>query len=212
VRRLALVLAASLLQASALLQASPRIVYTKAFPGSAPPWAQIAVERDGKAVYREAPDDEQPIKFALTQEDTDAIFALAEKLNHFKDPLESGLKVANMGTKTLRWDDGGKGQEVSFNYSQNEDCRAIHDWFEKMNETQQIYIAVERTVKYDKLGANKALLQLQALMEKNRFSGGLHFLPLLERVVKNETYLNMARDRASMLIDWIKDPKLRPQQ
>ncbi len=204
--RVALLLA-SLLPAVA----APRIVYTKAFPGSTPPWAQIALERDGKAVYKEAPDDEQPIKFALPQEDADVIFALADKLNHFKDPLESGLKVANMGSKTLRWEDGGTHQEATFNYSQNEDCRVIHDWFEKMNETQQLYIAVERTVKYDKLGANKALLQLQALMERNRLTGGAHFLPLLERVIKNDSFLNMARDRAANLAEWIKNPKPRPQ-
>ena len=71
--------------------------------------------------------------------------------------------------------------------------------------------AVERSVKYDKLGANKALLQLQALMERNRLAGGAHFLPLLERVVKNESFLNMARDRAAILVEWIKNPKPRPQ-
>ena len=40
---------------------------------------------------------------ALTSE----MFELAERLDHFKKPLESGLKVANMGEKTLRWEGGG---------------------------------------------------------------------------------------------------------
>ena len=34
------------------------------------------------------------------------MFDLAEKLDQFKHPIESGLKVANMGTKTFRFEDG----------------------------------------------------------------------------------------------------------
>jgi len=192
--------------------AEPRIVYSKVFQGSIPPWVQITFERDGKAVYKESPDDEQPIRFDLKKEDADAIFALAGKLNHFKDPLESGLKVANMGMKTFRWEDGGQTQEAKFNYSQVDDARLLLEWFEKMTNTQQIYIAVERSVKYDKLGANRALLQLQALMERDRLAGGAHFFPLLERVVKNSSFLNMDRERAGTLIDWIKNGRPKPQQ
>lgn len=192
--------------------AQPRLVYSKSFPGSVPPWVQITLERDGKAVYKESPDDEQPLKFEMSKEETSQIYGLAEKLEYFKNPLESGLKVANMGMKTFRWEDGAKSQEQKFNYSQDETARALQDWFEKMTESEQLFIAVERAVRYDKLGANKALLQLQAAMERGRLVGAAQFLPMLDRVIKNESFLHMARERAGALADSIRNPKPKEQK
>lgn len=192
--------------------AQPRLVYSKSFPGSVPPWVQITLERDGKAVYKESPDDEQPLKFEMSTDETSQIYGLAEKLEYFKNPLESGLKVANMGMKTFRWEDGAKSQEQKFNYSQDETARALQDWFEKMTESEQLFIAVERAVRYDKLGANKALLQLQAAMERGRLVGAAQFLPMLDRVIKNESFLHMARERAGALADSIRNPKPKEQK
>ena len=188
--------------------AEPRIFYSKSFPGSHPAYLEITLERDGKAVYKEAPDDNQPIPFRLTQTEADEIFTLAEKAGHFKRPLESGLKVANMGMKLFRWEDGGAAkQEVKYNYTQDLDAQTLQNWFEKMTETEQHFIALERAVKFDKLGANKAILQFQAAMERNRLVGLEQFLPLLDRVVKNESYLNMARERAGTIAETIRNGK-----
>ena len=63
---------------------------------------------------------------------------------------------------------------------------------------------MERTVRFDKLGVNKALLQLQAAMERRRLVALDEFLPLLDRVRKNESYLNMARERAAALAEAIR--------
>lgn len=187
--------------------ADPRIFYSKSFPGSHPAYLEIILERDGKAVYKEAPDDDQPIRFQLKKTEADEIFALAEKVEHFKRPLESGLKVANMGMKLFRWEEGAAKQEVKYNFTQDLDAQALQEWFEKMTETEQHFIALERTVKFDKLGANKAILQFQAAMERNRLVGLDQFLPLLDRVVKNESYLNMARDRAGAIAETIRNGK-----
>lgn len=189
------------------LAAEPRIVYSKSFPGSTPAFALITLERDGKAVYKEAVDDNQPLKFALKKEETEQIFALAEKLGFFTRELESGLPVAKMGLKTFRWEDGAKTHEVKFNYSQDADARALQDWFEKMTETEQHFISVERAVKFDKLGANKALLQFHAAIERNRLVALDQFLPLLDRVVKNESFLHMDRERSANLANMIRNPK-----
>jgi len=189
------------------LSAEPRIVFTKSFPGSVPPLAIVTLERDGKAVYKESENDDQPLPFELKREEADEIFALAEKLDKFQRQLESGLKVANMGMKTLRWEDGKASHEVKFNYSQDLDARTLVDWFERMSETEQHFIALERVVKFDKLGANKALLQMQAAMDRNRLVGLAQFLPLLDRVIKNESYLHMARERAGQIADTIRNPK-----
>jgi hypothetical protein len=187
--------------------AEPHIFYSKSFPGSVPAYLEITLEKSGDGVYKEAPDDEQPLKFKLGQKATAEIFNLAEKLGHFSRPLESGLPVAKMGEKTFRWVDGAKNPEQKFNYTTDLDAQALQGWFEKMTETEQHLIALERTVRFDKLGVNKALLQMQAAIERDRLVALDQFLPWLDRVAKNDSYLNMARERAASLADAIRAVK-----
>lgn len=198
----------ALLLAATALSAAPRIVYSKSFPGSTPAFVIITFDPDGQAVYKESAEDDFPIKLQLKKEEADAIFGLAAKLDHFKKPLESGLPVAKMGEKTFRWEDGSNPPtEAKFNYSQDADAKLLHEWFEKMTETAQHYIALERSVKFDKLGVNKALLQFHAALEKGRLVGLEVYLPLLDRVVKNDSYLHMARERAGAIAEAIRNPK-----
>jgi hypothetical protein len=211
--RLSVAATALLVCASAFAQQPPRIFYSKDFPGSQPALAIITLERDGSGVYKEAPDDPQPINFKLTQAEADQVFALAEKLGHFNRPLEgeSKVKVANMGMKTFRWEDGSaKPNEVKFNFTLDEDGRAMADWFDRIIETESQLIALERTVKFDKLGTYQAILILQAAIDRNRLVSLEQFLPLLDRVVKNGTYLNVARERAAAIAEWIRNPVAPP--
>jgi hypothetical protein len=184
-----------------------KITYSKSFPGSTPAFVWIGLDKSGRAEYKEAAGDEQPVQFQLNPEETTAIFGLAEKLGHFKRPLESGLKVANMGMKTFRFENGKEQYETKFNYTQDLDAQALTDWFERMTETQQHLAALERTVRFDKLGVNTALLQLHASLERNRLIAPDQFLKLLDRVAKNESYLHMARERAAGLAKTIRDGK-----
>ncbi len=68
----------------------PRVSYTKIFPGSDPAYMAITVDKGGAVTYREAK-DEEPEMFQLEPDAVHAIFDLADKLDHFKRPIESGL-------------------------------------------------------------------------------------------------------------------------
>jgi hypothetical protein len=183
------------------LHAEPVITYSKYFKGSKPETVYIIVPKTGDVTYKESIDDDQPLKFQLPELDKEQIFNLAEKLGRFSRHLESGLKVANMGVKTFRFEDGAVHNEVKFNYSLDTDAQALLDWFEKITETEQHYIDLDRTAHFDKLGVNDVLLQLQITYDKKRLVAPQQFLPLLDRVIKNESYLHMARERAAMLAD-----------
>jgi hypothetical protein len=185
----------------------PKLLYSKSFPGSQPAYVAIAVDRVGNATYREAPDDDNPLAFKLTPQETEALFAKAEKLGRFTRPLESGLKVARLGEKTFRYENGAEKHEVKFNYSLDLDAQALLDWFEIVSESEQYFIALERAVKFDKLGVNDALLALDIALEHDRLAARTQFLPLLDRIVKNETFMHMARARAAELAEYIRDPK-----
>jgi hypothetical protein len=198
---------AALLSCSALCAADGRLFFSKSFPGSTPAYVAITVDHSGAGEYKEAADDDNPLKFQLSAADTAEMFGLADKLDHFKRPLESPLKVAQMGMKTFRFEEGGKSTEVKFNFSEDLDARLLLDWFERISETGQNYYALERAVKYDKLGVNQALLQFNIAMDKKRVVSPQLFLPMLDRVAKNATYLNMARTRAANLAEAIRAVK-----
>jgi hypothetical protein len=186
--------------------AEPHIFYSKSFPGSVPAYVEITLERNGTVEYKESPDDDQPIRFRLAGVDADTIFDLAAKLGHFDRPLEAGLNVAKMGEKTYRWiEDGATKHEVKYNYSMEADARPFQDWFEKITETAQHRMILERTVRFDKLGVNKAILQMHAALDRGRIVAPDQFLPLLDRVHKNASYLNMARERAAHIADVIRN-------
>lgn len=204
-RRIALCLAA----ASGLLAAdvSPKLHYTKSFPGSVPAYVSIELLPTGEGIYKEAPEDENPVDFKISPDDTRQMFALAEKLERFKRPLEANLKVANMGMKTFRFEQGSIKNEQKFNYSLDLDAQAMLDWFERLTETQRLHFDLERTAKFDRLGVNKTLLQIEAAHDRRRLVGLDRFLPLLDRVAKNDAYLHMARERAATLADTIRNPK-----
>jgi hypothetical protein len=191
----------------ALGAAEPSLYFSKVFPGSTPDFVSVTVEKSGAAEYKEAADDERPLKLQLAAAEAAEMFALADKLDHFKRPLESALPVAKMGMKTFRFEAGAEKTEASFNFSEDLDARALLDLFERVSETGQNYWMLERAVKYDKLGVNQALLQFTIARERKRIVSAQVFLPLLDRVAKNDSYMNMARSRASTLAETIRAEK-----
>lgn len=178
---------------------SARLVYTKVFPGSSPAYVNIVVERNGKVSYKEQADDDDPETFQLEEANTAIMFDLAGRLDHFKHPLDSGLKVANMGMKTFRWEDGTASSEQKFNYSLDENAKALHDWFEAITETERLFAELKRSARHDKLGVLDALINIDACWNQKRLVGVDQFLPVLDQIAQNDIYLHMARQRAAML-------------
>jgi hypothetical protein len=197
VRWLAVFLAASILSAAG----APKIYYSKNFPGSVPPLATVWVDKSGNGEYNDSPGDQPPIRLQLEAFETEAIFSLAEKLDRFSRPLESGLKVAFLGTKIFRYEDGPVNNEVKFNYSQDQDARLLLGWFERITETSQHCINLERAVKFDRLGVDQALLQLQVSIDNNRLAAARQLLPVLDRIAKNQSFFNRARERAAVIAE-----------
>jgi hypothetical protein len=182
----------------------PRITFSKSFAGSAPPFFAITVERSGAATYNEStdPDNSEPLQ--LEARATGEMFALADKLEHFKRPLESGLKVANMGMKTLRWEDGAQASETKFNYTAVEDAKLLSDWFERIGDSARLLLELRRATKHDRLGVNEAIVNIQELWNNRRLLATQDFLPLLDQVAGNEVYIHMARERAAQIADAIR--------
>jgi hypothetical protein len=185
---------------AAMAADAPRIVYTKVFPGSSPAYVWISVERSGAAAFKMSEEDD-PDKFQIEESAAVEMFDLASKLDHFNRRLEAGLKVANMGMKTFRWEEGAAKTEAKFNYSADENARALQDWFERMTESEMLLAQLKRATRYDKLGVNAVVVGIQSSWDRKRLVGAAQFLPVLEAVAKNDTYIHMARERAAQLVD-----------
>ncbi len=193
-----------LLAAAGFAAEEPQLFYSRDFPGSTPAYFQVTLTKTGDGDYREAKDEELPLKFKLSEAEVQEVFGLADKLDHFKHPVEAPVKVAFMGTKTFSWQSGDQKSEVKFNYSADPNAQALQDWFERMAESAEHRIDLERAAKYDHLGVFKALMLLGSAMERGRLVGCDQFLPILDRVAKNENYMHTARARAAEIAEAIR--------
>jgi len=193
-----------LLAISAWAADVPRISFSKSFPGSTPAYFLITVDRNGDASYNETQDPDNAEKLQLESAVLNQMFALADKLDHFKKPIESGLKVANTGQKTLRWENGAEKSETKYNYSTIEDARVLGDYFERIGECTRVILELKRAIRHDRLGVNAAVLNIQALWNNKRLLASPQFLALLDQVAGNESYVHMARERAAQIADAIR--------
>ena len=193
-----------LLALFALTASAQRIVYTKVFPGSNPAYVKITITQAGALTYQEEANEPEPDKVQLDSATTTAIFDLAAKLDHFKAKIESGLKVAKMGEKTYRWEEGTSGSEAKYNHTNDENARALQEWFEHISESQRLLADLERTYKYDRLGVNEIVVRLDVAWQQKQVVAPGQFTAILDRIAKNESLLNMARDRAAGLSEAFK--------
>jgi len=193
-----------LLTLFAMTASAQRIVYTKVFPGSVPAYVKVVIAQDGALTYQEEANETEPETVKLDPAETAAIFDLASKLDHFKGKIESGLKVAKVGEKTYRWEDGSAVSEAKYNHTNDETARALQDWFEHITESLRLRADLERTYKYDRLGVNEIVVRLDAAWAAKRVVAPMQFTPILDRIAKNESLLNMARERAAGLSEAFK--------
>ena len=199
--KLRLALCISLAARAALAADIPHLYFSKSFPGSTPAYVAINLDKTGAGDYREEEKDDQPVRFQLSQPEVAGMFELAAKLAYFDHPLESPLKVAFMGNKTFRFVDGARKNEIKFNFSEDPAAQALLDCFERISESEQLLTNLEVSAKYDHLGVMKALLLLETAYDNKRLMDTPQYLPLLDRIAKNETYMHQARMRAAGLAD-----------
>ena len=192
--------------------AAPRVVFTKEFPGSSPAYYSVTVWEDGRAIYRTAPDDDSPLKFQLPADAANQIFRLAEKLDWFKDrKLDSGRKVAFMGKKTLAYgkgDDPSAGRaEASFNHTEVPEAIEIASLFERISQTNEHLMRLQNMIRFDRLGVVKELLQIETDLDAGRLLGAAQLTPVLEKIQKDRSLVNVAHERAVQILGKIEAGK-----
>ena len=205
-RIVVLLLGASLLSLAATAHAQETLFFSRGFPGSIPPYFEVELTSDGNAIYREEPDEEEPWTFTLRPREAKVIFQLVKQLDGLKRPIKNDRKVAFTGDKIFRYDSGnGQIAEVAYVYTEEPDAKALESWFLRMAESAQHLFDLERVVRFDRLGVNKALLYFQTSFDKNRIVASHHFLPVLRKVAGDQRFVHIAQARAAALIERIED-------
>lgn len=182
--------------------APAKLTFTKSFPGSTPAYLSLQIDRSGALQYKEAPDDAQPLKAQMKEADVAPLFSLTEKLGYFKEPIESGLKVANTGKKVFRYEpESGAASEATFNYSIVPGAQELLEKFEQIASSERAYIDLDRAIHFDRLGINDALAEIESLWLSKHLAAPDQFVPLLNRVASHAAFMHLVRDRAARLRD-----------
>jgi len=186
------------------------ITYRKIFKGSVPESVEIKLSQSGKCTFdiRQLSEDPAPAAFEIGQPIRDKIFSLAAELGNFKNlDLDVHRRIANLGEKTFRYEKDGEAHEVTFNYTVNTAASQLLAIFEGLARQQDHLQTLQRAMKYDRLGVNDALLDLDGDIDNKALPEPERLLPVLEQIGNDDHIMDMARQRARAIAAKIRDGK-----
>jgi hypothetical protein len=186
------------------------ITYRKVFKGSVPESVEIKVTEPGNCTFdiRQLSEDPAPATFEIGQMVRAKIFSLAVELGNFRNlDLDVHRRIANLGEKTFRYEKDGVAYEVKFNYTVNNAATQLLQIFEGLARQQDHLQTLQRAMKYDRLGVNDALLDLDADIDNKALPEPERLLPVLEQIGNDSRIMDMARQRARAIAAKIRDGK-----
>ena len=116
-------------------------------------------------------------------------------------------KVANLGQKTFRYENGAEVHETSFNYTLNPTASQLMEIFEGLARQQEDLVLLQRQAKFDRLGVNDALLRFESDMDHRLLPEPERILPVLDQIAADSHFLEIARTRARALAERIRDSR-----
>ena len=185
-----------------------KITFLRIFKGSSPEFIEISVRDDSNAAtfeIRQLDEDAGSSPFEVSEGLRTKIFGLAGDLNHFQgQDLDVHRKIANLGEKTFRWEQGTVSHETKFNYTLNQAANQLLQIFEGLARQQEHYALLARRMRYDRLGINDALLQFESDLNRGLMPEPQRLVPLLDQISSDTKFVDIARQRARTLADRIR--------
>ena len=186
------------------------ITYRKVFKSSYPEFVEIKIDESGAGTWDihqlDEESDGQPLQVSSSL--AQRIFSLAAQLHYFdKANLDVHRKIANLGEKTFRYDKGGVSHEATFNYTLSTPANQLLDIFEALAIEMEDLSALQRAMKFDRLGVNEAVQRIEADYNRKVIPESEKLLPVLDQLAADSQYLDIARQRARSLAEKIRNPK-----
>ena len=175
------------------------ITFRKVFKSSYPEFVEIKVTESGTGTYdiRQLTDDPSPQSMEVDPSVVQKIFALAATLHDFDGiKLEMHRRIANLGQKTFQYQLGAVAHAVTFNYTQDSNANKLLDIFESLARQQTDLSDLRRAMRYDRLGVNDVLLQVQHDYDRNLLIEPQKFLASLDQLAADDHFINIAREKA----------------
>jgi len=182
-----------------------KVTFRRVFQGSSPEYIELCIWDDAKtATYeiRQMEDDPGSAPFEVGAPLRAKIFGLTAQLHNFQgQDLDVHRKIANLGEKTFRWEQGGVTHETRFNYTLNPAASQLLQIFEGLARQQEHYELITRRMRYDRLGIYDALLQFESDLNRGLLPEPQRLRPLLEQIASDPKFVDVARKRAQSLVD-----------
>lgn len=187
----------------------------------------IAVDSTGTAAYRSdetGQDSQTPgvpyiLKFQVSEPTRSRIFELANEVNHFRGNFDyTKGRIAQTGTKTLTYMEGHlpndfehavKGHEnsTSYNWSENPAIQELTKIFQNMSSTFEIGRKLEFEKRFDKLGIDAELRNLESMQKEDGVQQLHVIVPVLKNIINDASLMHIARERARKIIERAQQPK-----
>ena len=184
----------------------PRLTFTKTLKGGSPEYIALVIDANGVGTYdgRKLDDPSAPSPLQISPGTTARIFTLTHSLNDFRSlDLDSHHKVANMGLKTLTYEDGKESNRVQYNYTEKRAAQELTDILEKIGNVEQQIAQLEYAMRYDPLSLPQELRQIQEGLDDHEFIEAALMGPTLEKISGNPHFLHLAQSRAQEILQRI---------
>jgi hypothetical protein len=205
-------LAQILVVTAALAQQSPApatISFSLDFPQSIPDHYVVTVSSDrhasydstGKLTPESDPGDPFHDEFTLSPDTCKKIFDLAAKAKHFEGQIDSGnKKIASTGVKVLKYSEGSRKTEATYNYSPLPAVQQITAVFQNISTTLEFGRRLDFYYHHQKLALEDELKHMEEAAKSNNLGEIQAVAPILQRIAADHSVLNVTRARAQRLL------------
>ena len=186
------------------------ITYKKVFKTSFPEFVEIKIDESGtgSSDIRQLDEEATPQPFNVSPALAQRIFQLAGQLHNFQGvDLEVHRRLANLGEKTFTFTRGAETHTTTFNYTLDESAAQLVNLFEGLAKQNGDLSDLTRTMRYDHLGVNDVLLQIENDYNTKQLPEPELLLPTLDQVAGDEKFVDIARTRARTLASKIRNGK-----
>ena len=164
-------------------------MFRKVFKTSYPEFVEIKVNaiRDGFTLCANSTVS-NPQAFMIGALLAQKIFDLTDKLHDFQGiDLEVHRRLANLGEKTFRYQKGAEEHAATFNYTIDPNATQLLGIFEGITRQETDLADLKRTMRYDHLGVNDVLIQIEMDYNSNSPPEPERFLPTLDQLAADES-------------------------
>jgi len=170
---------------------------------------ELSGDGTGQFHFKKRSEDEIKLPVVLRPSAIATLLALFQKADFLDESRDfvSQRKVADMGSKTVRFETGSRHREVVYNYTEDRGLQEITNYFENLCQQERALFEIDLALKYDRLGIPKKLDELDRSLSANRIVAPERFAPVLEKIYADQTLMNLARKEAKKLLSRIEKMK-----